>query len=143
MTTPNARAAAANRPTARTTMKNRPLNELEFTGRFAVPDGPRDPETNKPIPGEIHCELRRFTLAERQLVKRIMQKFASPPDWDDVIVAHAFVVWRRTHPEASLQYWMDHIQWGDLLDGLDLATPASIAWDTTPEHYDPNLSGTA
>lgn len=122
---------------ARAAMANRPAGELLFDVRLAPPDGDRG-EDGAPLPVDLHVDLREFTLSERQLVKRILAKMAEPPDMDDVIVGHAFVVWRRTHPTASLQNWMDHITWGDLLDGLQME-PGHVAWDTTPKGYDPNL----
>ena len=120
--------------------KERPLGELKFSCRIAPPDGDRDPETNAPVPVRIDVDLRLFTLAERQIVKQIMGKFATPIEYDDVIVAHAWVVWRRTHPDSSLQYWMEHIAVGDLMDSLSMQ-PGDTAWDTTPEDYDPKPSG--
>lgn len=130
----------SNHPRHRTSPKNvqkeRPLGELKFTVRVAPPDGPTDAE-GQPFPADIEVDLRRFTLAERQLVRKVMAKFAEPAEMTDVVVAHAWVVWRRTNPSSSLQFWMDHITFGDLLDGLSLE-PGHTEWDTTPEGYDPN-----
>lgn len=114
----------------------RPLGELKFDFLIAPPDGPRDAD-DKPIPVEMHIDLRTFSLGERQLVKRALQKFAQPVDVEDVAVVHAWVVWKRTNPTSSLQYWMDHIEYGDFLDGMAFE-PGHVAWDTTPEGYDPN-----
>ena len=113
----------------------RPAGELKFDFRIAPPDGDLDGDGN-PIPVEMHVDLREFTLGERQLVKRALLKFAQPVDVEDVVVVHAWVVWRRTHPTSSLQYWMDHIDYGDFLDGMAFE-PGHVAWDTTPEGYDP------
>jgi len=129
----------SNRPRqrpAKQVQRERPAGELKYELRIAPPDGELDADGNS-IPVELVVDLRHFTLDERQLAKRALLKFAQPPDWEDVIVVHAFVVWRRTHPAASLQFWMEHIEWGDLLDGLALE-PGHVAWDTTPEGYDPN-----
>ena len=119
--------------------KERPIGELRFSVMIGPPDGERDAE-NVPVPVRIDCDLRKFTLAERQLVKQIMNKLAAPIDMEDVIVAHSWVVWRRTHPESSLNVWMNHLDVGSLMDALDL-DPSETAWDTTPEDYDPKPSG--
>lgn len=129
---------AARKGRARKELGNRPANELSFSVRVAPPDGDRDAD-GSPIPVQLDIELREFTLAERQLVKRVLAKMAQPPDWDDVIVAHAWVVWRRTRPESSLQVWMDHITWGEVLDGVEFADPPAVVWDTTPEDFDPKV----
>lgn len=113
----------------------RPLSELKFEVRIAPPDGDRD-AADQIIPVQLAIDLLHFSLAERQLAKRALTKFVQPHDWEDIIVTHAWVVWRRTHPESSLQFWMDHIDWGDLLNALELE-PGRVEWDTTPEGFDP------
>lgn len=128
---------AQHRQSPKQVQSQRPLGELKFDFLIAPPDGPRDAD-DKPIPVHIHVDLRQFTLAERQLVKRAQAKFAQPLDAEDVAVVHAWVVWRRTNPTSSLQYWMDHIEYGDFLDSITLE-PGHVQWDTTPEGYDPNL----
>ena len=125
------------RQSPKSVQAKRPAGELKFGLRIAPPDGPTDAQ-GAIIPVEIEVDLRSFTLAERQLAKRAMSKFAPPNDIEDVVVVHAWVVWRRTNPSSSLQFWMDHISYGDLLDGLGLE-PGHVEWDTTPEGYDPNL----
>lgn len=127
--------AAARRRPAKAVQRERPAGELKFAVIIAPPDGERDDDGN-PVPVTLEVDLRHFTLAERQLVKRIMAKFAEPVEAEDVVLAHAFTVWRRTHPDASLQRWMDDIEWGTLLDSLNME-PGRTAWDTTPEGYDP------
>lgn len=126
------------RPAAKTVAGNRPAGELQFDLVIRPPDGEIDPTEDppRPHPVQLHVDLRKFSLAERQLVKRALAKFAEPQDFDDVIVVHAWVVWRRTHPTSSLQHWMDHIEWGDVLDGLAVE-PGHVEWDTTPEGFDP------
>jgi|CXWL01.1.fsa_nt_gi hypothetical protein len=127
---------AARKP--RETQKQRPLGELKFTVMIRPPDGERDAE-NVPIPVEVDVDLRRFSLLERQLVKTIMNKFAAPVDMEDVVVAHAWIVWRRTHPDSSLQYWMEHIDVGDLMECIAM-DPKETNWDTTPEDFDPKAA---
>lgn len=122
---------------AKSVQRERSLAELKFGLRIAPPDGPRDAQ-DQPIPVELEVDLRSFVLTERQLAKRALLKFAQPPDIEDVVIVHAWVVWRRTNPSSSLQYWMDNVTYGDLLDGLALE-PGHVEWDTTPEGYDPNL----
>jgi hypothetical protein len=125
---------AARRRPAKAVANERPVGELKFDLVLRPPDGPTD-ETGRPIPQQITVDLRRFTLGERQLAKRVLTKFVSS-DMEDVVLAHAWVVWRRTNPTSSLQSWMDSIEWGDLLDGL-MFEPGHVHWDTTPEGYDP------
>lgn len=124
-----------NRQSARAAQAQRPKGELKYSLMIAPPDGPRD-EEGVPVPQQIDIDLRHFTLAERQMVKRVLAKFVQPPDWEDVLVAHSWVVWRRSNPTSSLQAWMDDIEWGDLLDALQLE-PGHVHWDTTPEGFDP------
>ena len=114
----------------------RPAGELKYTFVIAPPDGDLDGDGN-PIPVQMEVDLRAFKLAERDLVKRALSKFTEP-DMTDVCVVHAWVIWRRTHPTSSLQYWMDTITLGQLLDAISLE-PGRVVWDTTPEGYDPNL----
>jgi len=121
-----ARAAAANRTA-----------DLRFDFRIAPPDGDRTPE-GVPVPVDLVVDLRRFTLGERDLAMRALTKMADPNDWVDWCVVHAWVVWRRSHPASSLQVWMDHIEWGAVLDGLAFDTiPAGF--DTVPEGFDPKV----
>lgn len=108
-------------------MKQRVGNEVRFILRI-TPPGEEDLH-------EIAVDLRSMSLSERQLAKRAMAKFTDP-DAQEWTLVHAWVVWRRTHETASLQAWMDDIRFGDLLDGLDL-DPGRVAWDTTPEGFDP------
>lgn len=116
--------------------RERPAGELKFSVVIAPPDGPRDAE-DQPIPVQLEVDLRTWSLAERQLAKQAMAKFVQPPDPEDVVIVHAWVVWRRTNPTSSLQYWMDNITFGDLLDGIKYEI-GHVHWNTTPEGYDPN-----
>lgn len=116
----------------------RPLHELKFTAVIRPPDGDRDPDTGQPRPVELEVELRTFTLYERQFVKTVMNLFALPHDTEDIVVAHAFVVWKRTHPTASLKVWMEHIEWGQFIEDLTL-DPKLVNWDTTPPDFDPKV----
>jgi hypothetical protein len=135
-------AARSNtRKTPRQNMRERPLGELKFTFRVAPPDGNIGPDGN-PLPVDIVCDLREFTLAERQMVKRCMALLADPVDTQDVIIVHSWVMWRRIRPESSFQSWMDGITVGNTLDGLVL-DPGHVEWDTTPVGYDPKASSTA
>lgn len=120
---------------ARAAAANRPAKELLFDFVIRPPDGDRD-ENGDIILVDLSVNLREFTLDERQLVKRIMAKFAEPHAMEDVAIAHAWVVWRRTHPTSSLDNWMTDITFGDVLDGLTFA-PGHVHWQTTPEGYDP------
>jgi hypothetical protein len=126
---PGARTYRGTPKPAAAKKKSEPVGEL----RFGLLIDPPDNDTGAPV--ELHVSLREFTLAERQLAKRALAKFTDP-DMEEVITVHAWVVWRRTHPESSLQNWMDHVQWGDVLDGLAL-DPDHVAWNTTPEGFDP------
>lgn len=133
----NAPRKPVQRKPAAAIQSKRPAGELRFAARIAPPDGDRDAD-GRLVHVDLVCDLRRFTLAERQLVKRSLAKFVQPPDWDDVIVVHCWVVWRRTHPDSSLQRWMTEIEFGDLMDGLNI-DPGHVEWDTTPEGYDPEV----
>lgn len=131
----HARGGKKGRTPPKTAMSQRPAGELLYSFKIAPPDGDRN-EDGTPVLVQVDVDLRRFTLAERQLVKKALLKFAQPPEFEDVIVVHAWVVWRRTHPESSLDLWMNDIEWGDFLDGLSVE-PGHTQWDTTPEGYDP------
>jgi hypothetical protein len=56
------------------------------------------------------------------------------------VAVNAFVVWRRTHPEARMEDWVNGITFGDMV-GTSFATVAEQPW-FTPEGYDPEASGT-
>lgn len=107
----------------------RPVNELRFSVTISPPDADDD------LRHQFDVDLRAMTLAERQLAKRALAKMVDP-DWAEVVMVHAWVVWRRTNPTSSLQEWMDNLSFGDVLDGLDF-DPEHVAWDTTPEGFDP------
>lgn len=114
---------------AKDAFQQRPLNELKFAWR-GTPPGSDDPVL-------IEVELRTMTLAERQLVKRGLALMVSP-DWSEIVIVHVWVIWRRTHPEASLSEWMGGLSFGDVLDGVDM-DPDQVDWDTTPEGWDPEV----
>lgn len=126
---------------ARQALAARPRGELKFTVKLRPPDGDLDPgdEFGRTQMVDIAVDLRHFQLSERQLAKAAMAKFVAPIDFEDYVTVHTWVVWRRTHPDSSLQGWMDHIEWGELLDGLDPVDPARVEWDTTPEGFDPEV----
>lgn len=117
--------------------RERPLGELKFRFVIAPPDGERD-ANDQPIKVELDVNLGEFSLSERQLTKQVLAKFATPIDPQDVCVVHAWVMWRRTHPTSSFQYWMDNITTSELFEAIALE-PGQTQWDTTPEGYDPNL----
>lgn len=112
---------------ARTAAAGRPQGELRA-----------DISITPPGSDEVHqisIDLRTMSLSERQLVKRALAKMTDP-DWAEILLVHAWVVWRRTNPTASLSSWMDNIMFGDVMDGLDM-DPTRVQWDTTPDEYDP------
>lgn len=115
------------KPTARQAMKSRTGGELRFSLMLTPP--------GEDVAQQLEVDLRGMTLSERQLAKRALAKMVEP-SFEEVILVHAWVVWRRTHPTASLQTWMDDITFGDLLDGIDFE-PDHVLWDTTPEGFDP------
>ena len=107
----------------------RPANEMRMTVVVRPPDADDDARH------QIDIDLRTMTLAERQLAKRAMAKMVDA-SWEEVIMVHAWVTWRRDHPSSSLQEWMDNLTFGDVLDGIEF-DPDRVAWDTTPEGFDP------
>lgn len=107
----------------------RPAKELRFTVTICPPDA--DDDTRH----QLDVDLRSMSLSERQLAKRALAKMVEP-DWAEIVMVHAWVVWRRTNQTSSLQEWMDDLTFGDVLDGLDFE-PDHVAWDTTPEGFDP------
>lgn len=125
---PSAAAALAERPRQK-------LSELKVTLRIAPPDADKDEDGNL-VPALLEIDLGAFTLAERQLAKAALTKFVQPPDAEDVVIVHAWVVWRRTHPASSLDAWMNGLTFAEVLDGLSYE-PGRTQWDTTPEGYDP------
>lgn len=121
--------ATAKKATARTTPK--------------APKQPDKPATTvlrlKP-PGEtkfhdIEVNLLGFTLAERNVAKKALAQFHEP-DLIEVMAVNAFVVWRRTHPDAELQDWVEGVTFGDVLNVGSFETPTGQQW-LTPEGYDP------
>lgn len=115
---------------ARAEMKRRPAGELKVSLTIEPPDAEGAGRQ------QIDVDLMSMTLSERQLVKRAMAKMESP-DYAEVVLVHAWVVWRRTHPTSSLQVWMDNLSLRDITDGID-QEPGHVVWDTTPEGFDPN-----
>lgn len=122
---------ASRAPSAAQVSKNRAANELKMSVLLTVPDHDSDD------PVQIDINLREFTLAEREVAKAALAKAVQPPDMHLVVVVHAWVVWRRTHPHSSLQAWMDNITFGDVLDGVGQFEAMLQVWDTTPEGFDP------
>lgn len=121
----------SNKPNARKTMKSRTGGELQFSLAVIPPDA------GDGTPQRVDVDLRRMSLSERQLAKRALAKMAEP-SFEEIILVHAWVTWRRTHPTSSLQVWMDDITFGDVLDGIDME-PGRVDWDTTPEGFDPEV----
>lgn len=123
-----------NRPHPKAVQRQRPATELKFSLVLAPPDGPQGDDGNL-LPQRLDIDLRSWPLADRELAKRALSKFVQP-DAEDVVLVHAWIVWRRSNPTSSLQTWMENITLGDLLDGLNM-DPGRVTWDTTPEGYDP------
>lgn len=104
-----------------------------------MPDNPATVHIKITPPGEteqhdIEINLMAFTLAERNTAKKALAKFTEP-DMVDIMAVNAWVVWRRSHPECSLDDWVNGITFGDLL-GTDWAGVAEQPYDT-PEDYSP------
>lgn len=118
------------RPDAKAELKRRPAKELKFTLTIEVPEAEGGGRH------QIDVDLMSMSLSERQLAKRALAKMESP-DYAEVTLVHAWVAWRRDHPTSSLQVWMDDINLRDITDGID-QEPGHVAWDTTPEGFDPN-----
>jgi hypothetical protein len=78
--------------------------------------------------------LMGFTLAERNLAKKAMQQFTDP-DILEIQAVNAWVVWKRTHPECSLDLWVNTVTFGDML-GPDWQSVLDQAF-VTPDGYDP------
>jgi hypothetical protein len=97
-----------------------------------IPPGETEPQ-------DIEINLLGFTLAERNLAKKLIAQFTDP-DIVELVAVNAFVVWRRTHPEARMEDWVNGITFGDMV-GTSFATVAEQPW-FTPEGYDPESSGT-
>lgn len=106
------------------------FGELKFSVEIDPPDSP-----TPGIPVRLDVDLANFTLEERQLAKRAMAKMTAP-DMEEVIVVHAWVVWRRSWPNSSLTVWFKDIRWSDVVMGLAIE-PGHVNWDTTPEDVDP------
>lgn len=111
-------------------MKKRAKNELRFSIEIEAPDAEGGGRHR------LDVDLRAMTLGERELARAALAKAVQPPAFEVVMLVHAWVVWRRSHPTSSLQVWMDDITFGDIMDGVQLE-PSRVAWDTTPEGYDP------
>lgn len=126
---PRPKTAVAARPDAKAEMKRRPVGELKFT---LVVEPPDSESTDKV---SIDVDLMRMSLADRQLVKRALAKMVEP-DYAEILLVHAWVVWRQTNPNTSLQLWMDNLDLGDITDGVTYE-PGHVHWDTTPEGFDP------
>lgn len=129
------RAHRSQRQSARAALKKRPAGELKVVLRIVPPEGERD--NDQPV--ELFVDLRNMTGSERQLAKRALEKMTAV-DMTEVVLVHAWVVWRRTHSESSLQTWMDDTKYGEILDGMDVE-PGHVEWDTTPEGFDPEALG--
>lgn len=126
---PRPASAVKARPDAKAEMGKRPAGELKFT---LIVEPPDSESTDR---AQIDVDLRTMTLAERQLVKRALAKMVEP-DYAEILLVHAWVVWRRTNPHSSLQLWMDNLALGDITDGVTYE-PGHVHWDTTPEGFDP------
>ena len=108
-------------PSAKEALKRRPVGELQFSLLVAPPDAEGD------TPQQIDVDLRGMSLSERELARAALAKTVQPPEMTTVLLIHAWVTWRRTHPTSSLQVWMDDITYGEILDGLNVE-PGHTAW---------------
>lgn len=121
---------SAKRKPTRQLLRERVRNELRFSLTVEAPDD-EGGGTHR-----IDVDLKAMSLGERELARAAMAKAVQPAAWEVVVIVHAWVVWRRSHPTSSLQTWMDDITLSDILDGINVE-PSRTVWDTTPEGFDP------
>ena len=85
-------------------------------------------------PVEIELNLLGFTIAERNIAKKALAQFVDP-DLVEIVCVNAWVVWRRTHSDSSLDDWVNGITFGDLI-GANFDDLRQQPFET-PEGFDP------